>query len=346
MKKLLLVLLSLVFLFSSFWTSAPVYAAVQITGLEKVTIDNVDYYMTFGDEFDGNEINFKEWSYCPNWYRQGDYCLWSDSMANVDGQGHLVLSCDYDNEGNLLCGAVRTRGKFEQCYGYFEASVKLQQANGFWSAFWLMPNNIDAYGYEGGSDGTEIDIYEAPNYKNKNINYAIHFDGYDSRHKSIGTNFTADVYDGQYHRFSLLWDEHNYIFYIDGVEMYRITSEDVDISFMPAYLKLSLESSLGWTGKPKTEDLPNGISVDYVRVYQRYDDYWIENPVYGDLNMTFDIDSDDIRRLRKYLVKSDIFIKEQNADVNCDMQVDVKDYLILRKYFTKEINKLPHKGGL
>ena len=84
-----------------------------------------------------------------------------NDMTWVDGKGHLILSSEYDETGELIMGAVRTRDLFEQTYGYFEIRCKLQQVPGFWSAFWLMPRNIDMYGQDGGQDGTEIDIYEA-----------------------------------------------------------------------------------------------------------------------------------------------------------------------------------------
>ena len=332
MKRTVVLFLSMVIIFSSLAIS-PVYAAD-----ETITIDGDTYIRTFYDDFDGNKLDSKKWSRAPEWYRQGNYCKWSKEMSYLDGEGHLILGCRYDDDGDLLCGAIRSRDKFEQCYGYFEASVKLQQVDGFWSAFWLMPNDIDLYGIPGGIDGTEIDIYEAFSVKNKSINLAVHFDGYGSNHKMIGTSVTADVYDGEYHKFSLLWDKKNYIFYIDGKETYRLTSSDVRISRVPNYLKFSLESSLGWTGKPDAEDMPSGISVDYVKVYQK--------AVLGDIDINVKVNLTDVKKFGEFLSKEVADIEEINADLNCDGKVDIKDYLILRKYVAELITELPYKEDL
>lgn len=339
MKRIVLLFLTMVLVFSTLAVS-PVSAKDDMVTIE---INGQTYIRTFYDDFDGYELDDTKWSRSPETYRQGNYCKWSKQMSYLDGNGHLILGCQYDTNGDLLCGAIRSRNKFEQRYGYFEASVKLQQADGFWSAFWLMPKNIDLYGEDGGGDGSEIDIFEAFGYKKKGINHAIHYDGYGSRHKSIGKSITADVYDGNYHKFSLLWDKNKYVFYIDDKETYRITSAQVDISYVSTYLKFSLESSLGWTGKPDDKDLPSGISVDYVSVYQQSDIYINEYIVYGDLNRDLRVSSYDLLLFKKYLLNENVDIKEENADLNGDLEIDMKDYLIFKKYTAQLITELPYK---
>lgn len=234
-----------------------------------IIVSGKEYKLTFIDEFDGTELDSTKWSRCPEWGRQGNYCYWENDMTTLDGEGHLVLSADYDDGGILRCGAVRTRDKFYQKYGYFEITVKLQSTAGFWSAFWLMPDNIDT-GIVGGSDGTEIDIYEAFDVKNSKINQAVHFDGYGSNHKAVNRQVTADVYDGEFHTFALEWTERAYRFYIDGERVSNITNADVDIANVANYMKISLESG-SWTGQPDASKMPDGIVVDKVCVYQRTD---------------------------------------------------------------------------
>ncbi|MBQ7129177.1 MAG: family 16 glycosylhydrolase [Clostridia bacterium] len=237
-------------------------------------INGYSYVRTFYDEFEGEELDSTKWEKCPEWSRQSGYSKWDDNLTTLDGEGHLILSADYvEGEKALHCGAIRTRTKdggcdlFNQKYGYFEISAKLQSKPGFWSAFWLMPDEIDR-GIEGGSDGTEIDIFEAFDPVNQKINNAIHWDGYGSKHKKIDNQVKKDVYDGKYHTFALDWSEDAYKFYIDGKRTLSITAHDVDIAEYANYLKISLESG-SWTGKPDDEDMPDGISVDYVKVYQR-----------------------------------------------------------------------------
>jgi len=200
------------------------------------------------------------------------------------------------------------------------------------------------YGQDGGQDGTEIDIYEAFDVLKKKINFAVHYDGYSERHKSTGTSVDADVYDGKFHTFSLEWKDDCYIYYIDGTERYRITNDKVDISYVPGYMKISLEAG-SWTGKPHPDTLPAGIEVDYVKAYQSVEKYPLENTFYGDVDLDMGVTLDDILYLRKYLlkVKNYSLKREENADVNEDKVVDIIDLLILRQYMAWVIDELPHK---
>ena len=38
---------------------------------------------------------------------------------------------------DFLSGCVRTRGKFEHAFGYYNAPCRMQTQPGFWSAFWM-----------------------------------------------------------------------------------------------------------------------------------------------------------------------------------------------------------------
>ncbi|MGN0173560.1 MAG: family 16 glycosylhydrolase [Acutalibacteraceae bacterium] len=247
-------------------------------------INGRKYIRTFYDDFEGTELDTTKWSYCPEWDRQDGGCQWSDSMTSLDGNGNLKLTCamgvDSNGDTKPLCGAIRSRGLFEQKYGYFEIRTKLQSTTGFWSAFWLMPDNILGEGITGGIDGSEIDIFEAYSctVDKKAVNHAVHFDGYSANHRSQGSSVDSLVYDGEYHTFALEWDETSYVFYIDGSETYRIIGgetldskgDPIDISQVETYLKITLEAG-SWAGSIDETQLPDSILVDYVRVYQRAD---------------------------------------------------------------------------
>lgn len=240
---------------------------VKAIGNDKYLINDKEYVSTFYDDFDGDKLDSSKWSICPEWERHNKN-VWRNDMTSLDGNGNLVLSVGKLNDTVYKSGAIRSRGKFDQINGFYEVKVKLQSSPGFWGAFWLMPYSIDS-GIDGGSDGTEIDIFESAYVNTSRIQYAVHFDGYGSRHKTIGQNFYShNAYDGNYHVFGMEWNEDSYIFYYDGVEQYRITSEQVDISRVKNYLKVSVEAG-NWAGKVDDTKLPDGITVDYVKVYQK-----------------------------------------------------------------------------
>lgn len=246
---------------------------------KEVTINGIQYVETFCDDFDGDTLDDTKWELCPEWDRQGGGSHWNDENVSLDGKGNLLLKADYaDGSDVLQCGAVRTAGKFEQTYGYFEIRCKFQTKDGFWSAFWMMPL-VNSDEVIGGSDGTEIDIFEqvninkpASNGKPRVFNHVVHWDGYDKNHRSVGKNIKADVdiYDGEYHVFAVDWSKDAYEFYIDGQLSATISASEVNggTSTVPQYMKISLESG-SWSGPAAREDMPDYFTVDYVKAYQR-----------------------------------------------------------------------------
>jgi hypothetical protein len=80
----------------------------------------------------------------------------------------------------------------------------------------------------------------------------------------------------EYNTYGLMWNEDEYIFYINGIETGR--SDFGGVSKVPEYLRLSVEvdgaegsPTLGWSGRidwNKADTLPVDFIVDYVKVYQ------------------------------------------------------------------------------
>lgn len=233
------------------------------------------------ENFDGTSFWGKKWSYCPEWERGGGYSVWDKSMATLDGEGHLVLRAEWDEENNRVkCGGVRTvvpMGLFGSTtygygLGYYEASMKVPKAYGIWGAFWLMcgdVSNIDG----SAADGVEIDIIETVYKKvGAHINSAMYWDGYGNETQKLWQGYPlADykIFDGNFHTFALERAKDAYIYYIDGKEVWRVTSDLCDICTKDGYLKLTLEGA-EWSGAGTREsiaDLPAEMIVDYVRVY-------------------------------------------------------------------------------
>lgn len=240
-------------------------------------INGKEYSLAFYDDFEGVTLNRKKWERCPEQERHNGN-VWRNEMVSMNGKGGLVLSNAVDEDYSARCksGAVRTKDRFYNSYGYYEARVLLQQySRGFWGAFWIMPDAIDT-GIDGGSDGTEIDIFESAYLYTDKVQQGIHFDGYGSRHKTVGqATRVKDVYYG-YHTFGLSWEPDKYVFYVDGKRTYTLKEGDVingttvNISKVASYVKLSVEAGT-WAGSFDPENSPHnidGITVDYVKVYK------------------------------------------------------------------------------
>ena len=242
-------------------TAAPTTTTAKPEG-PRETIHGKEWIRTFFDDFDGDSLDMTKWSYCPNWTR--DDCIWTDSQAVLDGTGNLKLRVSGASIP-YAAGAIRTREKFEQTYGYFEVRCRLTPIAGINPSFWLMCDGAGQVGALGGSDGAEIDIIEAPYFKTGMVQHALHWDGYGEMHGTSHKEITRpELYQG-YHTFGLEWNETEYIFYIDGEESWRTHSGGV--CRVPVYMKLTLGVG-AWTGKLDPAHLPvDGMIVDYVKAY-------------------------------------------------------------------------------
>lgn len=240
-----------------------------------------EYTLSWSDEFEGAELDLAKW-HQPEYNRRinedGPDGWWLKEDAYLDGQGHLVIRArKIENRNNdndpydYATGAVRTKGKFQQKFGKFEIRCQLPSQAGWWVAFWLMTDgvaNVDG----SGEDGTEIDIFEGFGWTDK-LNFALHWDGYGDAHQSDHMQKIIPGIREGFHTFTLEWTEKEYIFFVDGMEVWRTTSGGV--SKVPSYVKITGELwtidwaiSEGWANDPETAAYPDYFLVDYVRVYE------------------------------------------------------------------------------
>jgi beta-glucanase (GH16 family) len=220
--------------------------------------------LVWRDEFNGDEIDTSKWE-MPNNERRGH--LWRADKAYLDGEGHLVMETSKVGD-RFASPCLRTRGKYEKAFGFFIARCKLQKEQGHWSAFWLYNTSVGKVGNEG-RDGTEIDIMEWP-WRDGSVNHALHWDGYGEHHKSAGhKSKNPQLVDGEFHSFALWWSSEEYVFYIDGKEVWRTNAGGV--CQVPLYIKLSVEIG-DWAGDITKANLPDYFIVDYVRVYDVLED--------------------------------------------------------------------------
>lgn len=231
-------------------------------------VDGNAYEMTFEDEFEGDSLDFTKWEYCPEWQRQNVNCYWRNSAVSLDGQGKLCITTSYES-GNYIAGGIRSKGKFEQAYGYFEVKCTLNTIPGYWSAFWLLCEEVMNEN-NSGVDGTEIDIMESAFFDTSQVNHALNWDGYGAAQKAVWYQTQKDgLYEG-YHTFSLLWTEEEYVFYVDGAESYRTRAEEAGgVSTAPSYLKFTTETGLWTIDSLDNSKLPDNVYVDYIRVYSK-----------------------------------------------------------------------------
>lgn len=218
-----------------------------------------EWRMIWHDDFDGSSLNEEKWERmnCPR-----RDAFWGKDDAYLDGKGCLVLRTQKDGD-RYTSGAVRTKGKFEHRYGYWECRCQFPKQQGHWPAFWLMPVTGLPDGEVGGVAGTEIDIMEKA-YQTDKMNHALHWNGYGTHHKSEVHEMEGLGLNDGFHTFGLWWTPKEYVFYVDGKETWRTKAGGASQAF--SYAKLTEEIG-PWAGKITEAALPDYFYVDYVRVY-------------------------------------------------------------------------------
>jgi len=218
-----------------------------------------EWTLVWRDEFEGAKLDETKWNRLGDWKRRDGF--WMKDDAYLSGKGTLLLRTRKDGD-RYVCGAVNTRGKFEHRFGYYVARCKMPKQPGHWPAFWIMGSGVGRVGDEG-RDGTEIDIVEIP-WRDGKVTFNLHWDGYGKDHKSAGANTTLPALIEGFHDYALLWTPEEYVFYVDGKEVWRTRAGGVCQA--PEYLKLTEEIGK-WGGDIAAAELPDFFEVDYVRVY-------------------------------------------------------------------------------
>ena len=155
-------------------------------------------------------------------------------------------------------------GGFSQQYGYFEMRAELPTTSGFYSAFWMLPDN-------GSTWPPEIDIMEHPaDYPN--LLMMTNQGGTSAADNAAGTGFyqsldwNAPDLSAAFHTYGFAWTPTTMTWYLDGQEMFSapVTAAEQE----PFHLILSAYSNhgRGWLPdvKPGATDQ---MLVDWVHVY-------------------------------------------------------------------------------
>ena len=267
---------------------------VLTIAFHKTASESAEPQLLFYDNFEGTSLDRTKWDLCPAWDRQGG-SSWRDDMVSVsDGNLHIRFRRDEQlgaqrspNNATiantwLRAGGIRTRPKegtdmlFEHGFGFYEARIKFPQVRGTWGAFWLMsPShhlNIEAQG----RNGTEIDIVETISNHQDSFNAALHWNGYAEHHRSVGTGNVAglpfNIFDGEFHVFALCWSPTEYVFFVNGVEFWRVDGgpdfRNSGVNQNPNYIKLTVERA-SWSPLLPADFEEGVMLVDYVRVYNQ-----------------------------------------------------------------------------
>ncbi|WP_028782176.1 carbohydrate binding domain-containing protein [Thalassobacillus devorans] len=261
-----------------------------------------DWSLVWSDEFLANEIDPSRWTYdignwivdeegqpiAPGWgNNEQQYYTDSDENSYLK-DGKLVIEAQKEAEPitdefgsyDYTSAKLKTKGLFSKKYGKFEARMKLPEGQGFWPAFWMMPED-DVYGPWPTSG--EIDIMEAAGNDTSEIGGTIHYGEEYPNNTYSGKEYhfpEGEDYTG-YHTYAVEWEPGEIRWYVDG-KLYQTQNEwfskgknQADKYAFPApfdqefYLILNLAVGGWYGGNPdETTEFPGQMEVDYVRVYE------------------------------------------------------------------------------
>jgi len=206
------------------------------------SLDLEGWRLVWNDEFDGEAgtgMDTTKWvadiGIGPNgdgWGNQQlEYNTDRPENASVDGNG--VLEIRALREGfqgrNYTSARWNTLGRFSHQYGRVEARIQLPEGQGLWPAFWMLGANIGSVGWP---QCGEIDVME---FRGDDINRAlgtIHGPGYEAGNSIGGETVIREGLVDDFHTFTVDWDPDLIVWYVDGVEYFRVTADD--IGFRPS----------------------------------------------------------------------------------------------------------------
>ncbi|PSB44121.1 hypothetical protein C7B80_21850 [Cyanosarcina cf. burmensis CCALA 770] len=230
-----------------------------------------NWQIVFNDDFRNSKLDSSKWSSCFFWADKegctnggaGDLQWFSPNNVSVGG-GILRLRAERkpSNGLNYTSGMIASHDKFAFQYGYVEFRAKVPKGNGFWPTLWLLSQNKNW--------PPEIDVAEFVGSNTNNVYMTLHYqNGSGAKDSSSGwwggIDFSAD-----YHTYGLLWEADKLVWYVDGVERRRYINSD-NIPDEPMYVAATLALGKAWTNKPPDSStrLPERLSIDYVKVWQR-----------------------------------------------------------------------------
>jgi beta-glucanase (GH16 family) len=248
--------------------------------------DKSIWKLTFEDTFDGGQVDPAKWQFQLGTGAQEGLTQWGNNEQQsyqaenaVLANGLLTLYAKQESGAALPYTSARlcTRDLFSQCYGRFEARIRLPHGEGFWPAFWLLPQD-SVYG--GWAASGEIDIMEFKGRNPEEILHTIHFGGaWPNNAYAEKTVILPKGTREDFHMYALEWEEGELRWYIDDTLTcvqtdWRSDGHPFPAPFdQPFYMILNLAVGgnfdqnvmPGRLGGP----MEGQLEIDYVRVYQR-----------------------------------------------------------------------------
>ena len=170
---------------------------------------------------------------------------------------------------DYFSGVITSYDAFRFTHGYAEARLKFPEQSGVWPAFWL----LNSFYVE---DSPELDIVEFIGGENDKIFHTYHYFEPENNWNKVSTDsfetIANDLTD-DWVTVGAAWGSDSIIWYVNGIETYRISSTDYDIPNQAMYLIANMAVGGSWPESlgrsPVKENFPASYEIDYIRVYEK-----------------------------------------------------------------------------
>ena len=233
--------------------------------------------LAWADEFNGTSLDEKYWNYeTGNNNGWGNNELQNYKKENTSVKdGYLIVQAKQESAGNQSYTSSRltTQNKFNFKYGRVDIRAALPKGQGIWPALWMLGKNITTVSWP---KCGEIDIMEMiggdASGRDNTTHGTAHWDNNGSRAQYGGsTKLSSGIFNGEFHVFSIVWDERKIVWYLDDKQFHVIDTTPSGLSeFQEEYfLLVNLAVGGDWPGKPDGNTVfPQYLVVDYIRVFQ------------------------------------------------------------------------------
>ncbi|ADU28972.1 family 16 glycosylhydrolase [Evansella cellulosilytica] len=264
----------------------------EVDSFEQPPQPDREWELVWSDEFEGNELDTTKWNYdigngfysgsewIPGWGNNEKQYYTEENISVEDG--YLVIEAreldepitDQHGTYQFTSGKITTENLFSQAYGRFEARMKLPEGQGYWPAFWMMPQD-DVYG--GWAASGEIDIMENRGSETDRVGAAIHYGGVWPRNTHSGGSYRFP--EGQsttdFNTYSIEWEPGEIRWYVND-DLYTTLNDwhsengEYPAPFDQEFFMILNLAVGGWYGgdPDETTEFPGQVVVDYVRVYE------------------------------------------------------------------------------
>ncbi|MDA0737153.1 MAG: family 16 glycosylhydrolase [Bacteroidetes bacterium] len=244
-----------------------------------------NWNLVWQDEFNGNTLNQNYWTHSigtGDWgWGNGELQYYQADNSTI-ANGKLTIEAREEPQGiagqwnvpyYYSSSKITTYNKFSFKYGKVEARIKSIEGQGFWPAFWLLPQS----GCWPGNG--EIDIMEQwgnDGPTNTTTGAAHVGNGCQGSSNYYAWNYTIDEsFADDYHLYSIIWYEDYIGWYVDNQLQNYITPSTISSNFTWPFNNgewyIILNLAITNSGPNQNTVFPSDIEIDYVRVYQTDD---------------------------------------------------------------------------